>query len=201
MRSLIACSAGVSRQLATSGSEANSESEMSGSKGMERRGFAEDGGTVGGSGFSVVGDDSARENALAEAKVDGAERRDVRSDSGVGSRAVDEGLGVRRDRPRLRFAEFSVVSRAVEESLLDEAWSSESRCADTSIRVGSMGTGGGGMLRLLVWLRWDTTAGSFCFATLATDDSARRDSVPEESSSSISINFRLRLFLLLSFFS
>ena len=77
---------------------------MSGSDGMGRRSFVAFGGTVDSASLSVLEDESARERALAETKSDGADKREVRSSSGVESADMDEGLGVFRGRPRVRFA-------------------------------------------------------------------------------------------------
>lgn len=85
---------------------------------------------------------------MADANVKGAVMREVKSTSGDTSGSADEGGGLGTFLGRPRF--FLVVDLAIEAtgSWDKDGWSSERRWAETWSKAGSMGMGGGGIVRL-----------------------------------------------------
>lgn len=163
MRSLTSISLLVRMQFITSGSEANSDSESSGSSEMGARGSARGGGPI----WDSAGvEDRTRDNAVAEEYVVGGLIREVRSASRLVSDLRVEAL-IRR---RVNFLVEGLWVAA------DDGASDESEVRN---RLGSMGIDGGGILCLS-----DNTC-------LFDEESAARVSLPEESPSSTSTIFRL----------
>lgn len=163
MRSLTSISVVVRMQFITSGSEANSDSESSGSSEMGARASERRGGPIW---DSTGAEDRTRDNAVAEEYVVGALIREVRSASRFVSDLRVEALVKRRVR-----------------CFVDELWTAGDDGDPDNIevrnRLGSIGIDGGGILRL---------SDNAC---ILDGEPAGRVSSTEESPSSTSTIFRL----------